>query len=94
MREKVFSLARVGTTQDDIARIIDCDPKTLRRYFPDQLDRGMAEATAEIGGFLFASAKAGNVAAQIFRMKAKARWREREASKDSTPTIDVSRPPR
>ena len=89
MRERVLSLARVGTTENDIAKIIDCDPKTLRKYFRDELDRGMAEATAEVAGFLFAAAKAGNVAAQIFWMKAKARWREREASEGPTPSTDA-----
>jgi hypothetical protein len=89
MRERVLSLARVGVTQDDIANIIDCDSKTLRKHFRDELNRGMAEANAEIAGHLFATAKAGNVAAQIFWMKAKARWREREASEDPTPSTDV-----
>src|SRR5262249_38727332 len=89
MRERVLSLARVGTTENDIAKIIDCDPKTLRKYFRDELDRGMAEATAEVAGFLFANAKAGNVAAQIFWMKARARWQEREASENPTPSIDA-----
>ena len=89
MRERVLSLARVGTTENDIAKIIGCDPKTLRKYFRDELDRGMAEATAEVAGFLFANAKAGNVAAQIFWMKARARWQEREASEHPTPSIDA-----
>jgi hypothetical protein len=90
MRERVLSLTRVGTTQDDISKIIGCDPKTLRKYFPDELGRGMAEATAEIAGFLFAAAKEGNVAAQIFWMKAKARWRERESSEDPSPNTDAA----
>jgi hypothetical protein len=84
MREKALSLARVGTTQDDIAEIIGCDPKTLRKYFPDELQRGMAEANAEIGGCLFANAKAGNVVAQIFYLKTRARWRERGSPEEST----------
>ena len=89
MREKVLSLARVGTAQDDIAKIIDRDPKTLRKYFRDELQRGMAEANAEVAGFLFANAKAGNVAAQIFWLKSRAHWREREASEEPTPGTDA-----
>lgn len=89
LREKVRSLASVGVPQDDIARIIDCDPKTLRKYCRDELDRGTAEANAEIAGRLFAIAKAGNVVAQIFWLKTRAHWREREAPEDPIPGTDA-----
>jgi len=62
-REKVRHLAGVGVRQDDIAKIIGCAPKTLRKRLRDELDRGVAEANATITGFLFAAAKAGNIAA-------------------------------
>ena len=58
MREKVRHLAGVGVRQDDIARIIGCAPKTLRKRFRDELDRGVAEANATVSGYLFAAAKA------------------------------------
>ena len=77
MREKVRHLAGVGVRQDDIARIIGCAPKTLRKRFRDELDRGVAEANATVSGYLFAAAKAGNVTAQIFWLKTRAHWRER-----------------
>jgi hypothetical protein len=73
VREKVRHLAGVGVRQDDIARIIGCAPKTLRKRCRDDLDRGVAEANAVISGSLFANAKAGNVVAQIF-------WRRRGRS--------------
>ena len=76
MRERVRYLAGVGVRQDDIARIIGCAPKTLRKRFRDELDRGAAEANASVAGYLFNSAKAGNVAAQIFWLKTRAHWRE------------------
>ena len=41
-------------------------PKTLRKRFRNELDRGVAEANATISGFLFAAAKAGNITAMIF----------------------------
>ena len=89
MRERVRSLASVGVRQDDIAKIIGCDPKTLRQYFPDELERGMVEANAEIAGHLFASAKAGNVVAQIFWLKTRARWRERETPEETAQRSDA-----
>jgi hypothetical protein len=73
-REKVRHLAGLGVPQDDIARIIGCAPKTLRKRFRDELDRGVANAV--ISGSLFAAAKAGNTTAQIFWLKTRAGWKE------------------
>ena len=84
-REKVRYLAGVGVPQDDIAKIIGCAPKTLRKRLRDELDRGVAEANATISGYLFAAAKAGNIAAIIFWLKTRAHWRERAAPDASIP---------
>jgi hypothetical protein len=89
MREKVRYLAGVGVRQDDIAKIVGCAPKTLRKRFRDELDRGVAEANATISGYLFAAAKAGNIAAIIFWLKTRANWRERMALDDSIPGTDT-----
>jgi hypothetical protein len=80
LRDKVRHLAGLGVPQDDIARLLGCAPKTLRKRFRAELDRGVAEANAMISGCLFAAAKAGNIAAMIFWMKTRARWRERPAA--------------
>jgi hypothetical protein len=37
---------------------------------------------------LFAAAKAGNIAAIIFWLKTRARWRERTAADEATPAAD------
>jgi hypothetical protein len=79
VREKVRYLAGVGLPQDDIAKIVGCAPKTLRKRCRNDLDRGIAEANATMCGYLFAAAKAGNVVAQIFWLKTKAHWREKTA---------------
>ena len=79
MRERVRYLAGVGVRQDDIAKIIGCAPKTLRKRFRDELDRGVAEANATVSGYLFAAAKAGNIPAIIFWLKTRAQWREEPA---------------
>ena len=76
LRERVRYLAGVGVRQDDIAKIIGCAPKTLRKRFRDELDRGVAEANATVCGYLFAAAKAGNIPAIIFWLKTRAHWRE------------------
>ena len=88
VRERVRHLAGVGVRQDDIARIIGCAPKTLRKRLRDELDRGVAEANATIAGYLFAAAKAGNIAAIIFWLKTRAHWRERNATDEPVPDAD------
>ena len=40
-------------------------------------------------GYLFASAKAGNIAAIIFWLKTRANWRERAAPDDPIPGTDT-----
>ena len=75
LRAKVRQLSTFGVSQDDVAKIVECSPKTLRKHFRRELDRGAAEANAAIAGYLFQNAKAGNVAAQIFWLKTRARWK-------------------
>jgi len=82
VREKVRHLSGLGVRQDDIARIVKCSPKTLRKRCRDDLDGGAAEANAIVSGSLFAAAKGGNVVAQIFWLKTRAQWRERPAPDD------------
>src|SRR5436305_1514743 len=63
---------------EGIATLLDVDPKTLRRHYRQELDRGAAEATAKVAQSLFQMATVEkNVAAAIFWMKARAGWREK-----------------
>ena len=89
VREKVRHLAGIGVRQDDIARIVGCAPKTLRKRCRDDLDRGVAEANALVSNSLFAAAKEGNVTAQIFWLKTRARWRESAAREDPAAAADA-----
>ena len=93
VREKVRHLAGVGVRQDDIARIIGCAPKTLRKRCREDLDRGVAEANAVVSGSLFAAAKGGNVVAQIFWLKTRAHWRERAAQDAASGSKAGGNPP-
>jgi hypothetical protein len=89
MREKVRRLAGLGVPQVDIAKMIGSDPKTLRKHFRDQLDRGVAEANAVIAGSLFTAAKEGSVPAQKFWLKTRAHWQEGRAPEDPIPGTDA-----
>jgi hypothetical protein len=86
-------LAGLGVPQVDIARIIRGDPKTLRKHFRDELDRGVAEANAVIAGALFTTAKGGNVPAQKFWLKVRAHWHERRAPEDPIPDAGAQSTP-
>src|SRR6478672_12006304 len=75
-RRQVEAMAAYGIPEIDISRVVGIDPKTLRKYYRDELDLGETKANAQVAGFLFNSAKSGNVTAQIFWLKTRARWRE------------------
>ena len=84
-RRMARAMAGLGLPQDQIALLLEVDPKTLRKHFRDDLDRGMAEANVKVGQSLFNMATTGgSVAAAIFWMKARAGWREKHEV-----TVDV-----
>src|SRR5258705_13249903 len=75
-RRQVEAMAAYGIPETDIFRVIGVDPKTLRKHYRDELDLGETKANAQVAGFLFNAAKNGNVTAQIFWHKTRAKWRE------------------
>jgi hypothetical protein len=78
-RRTVRAMSGYDVPQDDIATMLRIDPKTLRKHFRDELERGSIEATAKVGQSLFRMAtEGGSVAAAIFWMKARAGWREKQ----------------
>ena len=76
LRRQVEAMAAYGIPETDIARVVGVDPKTLRKHYRDELDLGETKANAQVAGYLFAAAKNGNVTAQIFWLKTRARWKE------------------
>ena len=51
MREMVRKLASRGVPQDDIAKIVDCAPKTLRKHFRDELVAARPRPTPKCAAF-------------------------------------------
>lgn len=89
-RRLVRALAGFGVPQDDIAGHIGIDATTLRRRFREDLDRGMTEANAKVAQSLFQMATQGkNVAAAIFWMKARGRWREVHPAAEASGGVQV-----
>ena len=76
LRRQVEAMAAYGIPEPDISRVVGIDPKTLRKYYRDELDLGAVKANAQVAGFLFNSARNGNVTAQIFWLKTRGRWKE------------------
>ena len=77
-RRLVKSFAAVGIAQEAIAKHIGVrSPKTLRKYFRDELDRGGTEANYKVSQTLFQMATSGQCpAATIFWMKTRNRFHE------------------
>jgi hypothetical protein len=75
-RRQVEAMAAYGIPEEDIAQVINIDPKTLRKHYRSELNLGATKANVQVAGFLFAAARNGNVTAQIFWLKTRARWKE------------------
>ena len=91
LRRQVEAMAAYGIPEPDISRVVDIDPKTLRKYYRDELDLGATKANAQVAGFLFNSAKQGNVSAQIFWLKTRARWKEAPVEYQHSARLDVTK---
>ncbi len=55
-RRTVRAMAGFGVPHEGIATLLEIDPKTLRRHFRRELDRGAVEATAKVAQSLFTMA--------------------------------------
>ena len=84
-RNQVEVLAGFGLPQHQIAVLLGCDPKTLRKHFETELAVGDAKATAKVAQTLYNKAVAGDTASLIFWMKARAGWRERTVQEHTGP---------
>ena len=58
-RQQVETMSAYGIPQEEIARVIGIDPKTLRLHYRDELDTGMTKANSRVAQFLF-NAASGN----------------------------------
>jgi len=78
-RNMVESLSGFGIPQDEIARLIGIDPKTLRAHYCDQIELGGIKATAKVAQNLFTMAckpTREGLQAAIFWLRVRAHWSE------------------
>ena len=72
-------MAGYGVPETNIAKVIDIDPKTLRKHYRNELDTGAIKATARVAEFLYKKATTEGpqcVTAAIFWLKTRAAWKE------------------
>jgi hypothetical protein len=68
--------AAAGIQHPIIARAMGIHENTLRKFYRDELEIGLARANGAMAAALFATGINGNVTAQIFWLKTRARWKE------------------
>lgn len=90
-RTEVKALAGFGISEADIGKHLGITSRTLRKYYREELDTGHIQANAKVAAALFRQAvDKGNVTAQIFWLKTRARWKiDVEDNDDEVPANKV-----
>lgn len=75
-RELVEQMTGMGCSLDQVGGVLKVSHDTIQRHFKHELATAVARANTKVAGALFQNAMGGNVTAQIFWLKTRARWRE------------------
>ncbi len=99
-RSEVSALVSFGIPQEDVARYIGIDAKTLRKHYADELDLAQTQANAAVAKYLYqaASGKAVHqganhsdcVRAAIFWAKTRMGWSETDRTEHVSPDGSMS----
>ena len=74
-RQVVESAVGMGLDQQSIAKLLDINPKTLRKFYRRELDTGAAKANLSVAKTLYKRATSGkDTIAGIFWLKSRAGW--------------------
>ena len=76
MERQVSLVVGFGLTHLQIGKLVDCDPKTLRKYFRRALESGKERLTMDIGRQLYKKAMNGDTISAIFLAKTKGGFKE------------------
>jgi predicted DNA-binding protein (UPF0251 family) len=74
--EAVRMMAAVGISQENIAKVIGIDIKTMTKYYREEIDTAWIKANAKVGGSMYNKAIGGDVQAQKYWMGCRAGWKE------------------
>lgn len=94
--QEVTRLASLGLTQQQIAAALGISERTVESRKAENADfaaaikAGQALGISEIANALWENAKGGNVTAQIFFLKARAKWKDRH--EESSEEADEAQP--
>lgn len=82
IRQKVFEFVSFGVSEEEIARFFKIDPKTLRKYYREELDNAVLAANSKVANRLYNKAvNMDDTSAMIFWLKTRARWSTADAQK-------------
>ena len=90
-QERVCSLGvAFGLTHEQIAKLVGCDAKTLRKHFRNALETGKEKLTMAIGSQLYKKAMNGDTISAIFLAKTKGGFQEKVEHEGLPNNISVS----
>ncbi len=87
--DRVTELASRGLSHEQIAAALGISRTTLQarkresEQFAQAIEKGQAQGIEQVSNALFQNAMGGNVTAQIFFLKARAKWRDRPEDMDT-----------
>lgn len=75
-RGTVEAMSSYGVPQEDIAKVLDIDPKTLRLHYRYELDTAEIKANAQVASRLYQKCMKDDTSSLIFWLKTRAGWKE------------------
>jgi len=89
---QVERMSACGLDESEIAYCMGLDITTLRTFYKEELDFGLARVTAMVGGAMIKSAMRGDTNAGQFILRSRARWvTPTKIEQDVSVTIDDKR---
>lgn len=89
---QVERMSACGLDESEIAYCMGLDATTLRTFYKEELDFGLARVTAQVGGAMIKSAMRGDTNAGQFILRSRARWvTPTKIEQDVSVTIDDKR---
>jgi len=81
-RRIILECAGFGLTHEQIAYIVGLSAKTIKKYCSEELEMGTAKMVSSVAKTLYQTAMdrndKGHVAAAIFFLKTRGKWREKD----------------
>lgn len=74
---RVEALASIGTPEKDIAAYLGIAEATLKRHYPDLLNKSLTDKNLAMAKTLYQAGMDGDVKAMMFWLKTRAGWQEK-----------------